>query len=523
MSRGILGLDVGSFSVKAVELRQTLRDLEVVQLRELRLGGGGPDLPERLRELVRVHRLPTQNVVCALPGDRVSSRAIQFPFRDRRKIAAAVPFEVEAQVPFALEDVVVDWSVVRSERSRTHLVATVSPRREVAQLLATLREAEIEPRIVEAEGLVLGNLLGLFDLPGDRILLDVGHRKSTACLLHDGRPVAARAFPVAGQALTEALAKDRDLDAEEAEALKHEEGIFADAGRHPGARDAVDRLAREVVRSLGAFEPWLGGPAAERLAGITLVGGTARLHRLDAFLSERTGVPTRPLELPHGPAAAMLVAGGDPLVFGPATALALRATTRATSRMNFRKQELAYRLDLRRLARELRGTALLAGLALALFAAGIVTSQRMEVARAERLEARVDAMYAEAFPGQPVPDDPVRAMRRAIDDTRERAALLGVYRGNLSALDLLALLSARVPERIDVTVEELSIDGKVIRLRGHTPSFQAVDQLRAELAGVPIFTRIQTSELQADPRRGGNTFSMTVSLAEPGTGEDAGG
>jgi general secretion pathway protein L len=138
----------------------------------------------------------------------------------------------------------------------------------------------------------------------------------------------------------------------------------------------------------------------------------------------------------------------------------------------------------------------------------------MESRRADALEAEAQRIYAEAFPGRPVPADPARAMRNEIRSARERAELLGVYRGNLSALDLLADLSGRVPQSLEVVFEELSIDGKVIRIRGHTNSFQTVDRLRAELAGSPLFTRIQTSELQADDRRGGVTFSMTVSLAE---------
>jgi len=516
MSRGILGLDLGSYSVKAVELRQTLRELEVVQLRELRLGASGATLAERLSEMAKTHRLPTQNVVCALPGDRVSSRTIEFPFRDRRKIAQALPFEVESQVPFDLEDIVIDWAEIASEKGRTELVATLSPRKEVALLLNLLRQAELEPRVVEAEGLVLGNLCGLFELPGRRIVLDIGHRKSTLCLLLDGRPVAARSFPVAGRALTEALAKDLAVDGDEAERVKHEEGIFAEhvASRAPAALAILDRLAREVVRSIGALEPQIGGKPADRLDAITLVGGTARLHRLDEYLSERTGIPTAPLALPEGPAAASLVAGGDPLVFGPAAALALRGSTRAATRMNFRKHELAYKVDFRQIGRELRPTLVLAALALVLLGASAVTTLRLKTQRAEALEAQVATLYSEAFPGRPVPANPARAMSNEIREARERAEVLGVYRGNLSALDLLAELSGRVPQDIDVVFEELSIDGKVIRIRGHTKSFESVDRLRAELGKAPLFTRIQTSELQADDRRGGNTFSMTVSLAE---------
>lgn len=521
MSRGILGLDVGSYAIKAVELRQTLRELEVVQLRELPLGGSGQTVAERLQELMRTHRLPTQHVVCALPADRLSNRVIEFPFRDRRKVAQAVPFEVESQVPFDLEDIVIDWAEIGTDRTKTELVATLSPRKEVALLLHSLRQAGLEPRVVEAEGLVLGNLVGLFDLPGRRIVLDVGHRKSTLCLMLDGRPVAARSFPVAGRALTEALAKDLGVDSEEAERIKHEEGLFADrlAGRVPAALGALDRLAREVVRSLGAFEPLLGSKAADALTGITLVGGGARLHRLDAHLSERTGIETGPLELPHGPAAASLVAGGDPLLFGPAVALALRGTTRATTHMNFRQHELAYKIDLRRIGRELRWTAALAAVAVLLFGASILTSLRLESRRADRMEAEIARLYGEVLPGRPVPADPVRSLRNEIRQARERADVLGIYRGNLSALDLLALLSAQVPDALDVTFEELSIDGKVIRIRSHADSFETVDRLKAELEKEPLFSRIQTSELQADSRRGGNTFSMTISLAAGGDGD----
>jgi len=516
MSRAILGLDLGSYSVKAVELRQTLRELEVVQLREVRLGRSGATLAELLAELAKTHRLPTQNVVCALPGDRVSSRTIEFPFRDRRKIAQALPFEVESQVPFDLEDIVIDWAEIASEKSRSELVATISPRKEVALLLNVLRQAELEPRVVEAEGLVLGNLCGLFELPGRRIVLDVGHRKSTLCLLLDGRPVAARSFPVAGRALTEALAKDLDVDGDEAERVKHEEGILAEAvaARAPMALTTLDRLAREVVRSIGALEPQIGGTPADRLDAITLVGGSARLHRLDEYLSERTGIPTAPLEFPQGPAATSLVAGGDPLVFGPATALALRGSTRAGTRMNFRKHELAYKVDFLQIGRELRWTLVLAALAVLLLGANAITSLRLKTQRAEALEAQVAALYSEAFPGRPVPANPARALATEIREARTRAEVLGVYRGNLSALDLLAELSGRVPADLDVVFEELSIDGKVIRIRGHTKSFETVDRLRAELGRAPLFTRIQTSELQADDRRGGNTFSMTLSLAE---------
>ena len=185
--KNVLGLDLGSHSIKAVELRQTLRGLEPVQLRLHPRVDSEVGLAEEVRRLVRLHHLPVEHVVCALAGDRLSSRRLEFPFRDRKKLRQAVPFEVEGEVPFAIEDVLVDWQIVGGERTQATVAAAIAQRKDITSLLAELAEANCEPRILEAEGFALANLASLFDLPGTRLVADIGHRKTTLCLLTDGK------------------------------------------------------------------------------------------------------------------------------------------------------------------------------------------------------------------------------------------------------------------------------------------------------------------------------------------------
>ncbi|MBW1687159.1 MAG: pilus assembly protein PilM, partial [Deltaproteobacteria bacterium] len=272
--KNVLGLDLGSHSLKAVELQQTLRGFEAVQLRSLPRTNDEIALPDLVQRFVGLHRLATDHVVTALAGDHLSSRRLSFPFRERRKLAQAVPFAVEAELPFELEDVVVDWEIVGGDRSRTEVMAAIAPRSEVSELLALLDQAGCAPRTLEAEGLVLGNLAAVFDLPGRRLLLDLGHRKTTLCVLLDGRAVSARTLPLAGWQLSEALAADRNLSAADAERAKCEEGVFG-AGlgdAPPQTAKVLDRFAREIARTLGAVEDLLGGTPLDEL---TLFGGTA--------------------------------------------------------------------------------------------------------------------------------------------------------------------------------------------------------------------------------------------------------
>jgi general secretion pathway protein L len=510
LARSALGLDLGSFSVKAVEFRQTLRGVEVGAMHALPTADPADPraLPERLREFLRAHPLRGDPVVCAVPADRLTGRRLRFPFRDRRRLAQAVPLAVEDELPFDLERVLVGWERVGGDTAESRVVATAAPRDDVAQLLAVAREAGLEPRVVEAEGLALANLAGFFELPRVGVLVDLGHRKTTLCLVADGTPLASRAIPLGGRGLTEALARERGLDLRAAEQLKCEEGL---AARSAALADGFDRLLREIARSLGAFEPALSEAGATRPDELVLLGGGAHLHGVESQLAERLGLPARRLAAPPGEAGRALLAAGDPALFGPAAALALRGTGRARTKTNFRQAEFATRLDLGRLGRELAWTGALAAVALVLGVALIGTSTALQSRRARQVEAEVARLYTEAFPGSAPPANALSAMQGAVRAAQERADFLGVYRGNLSALDLLAEISARVPKELEIVFEELSIDRQVVRIRGHCESFEAVDRLRAELAEYPPFAQIKLAEVTTD-REGVKSFSATISL-----------
>lgn len=537
-----LGIDVGSHAIKVVELRQTLRGIELVRVHAIPVpppepgtpapappAGAGPDPaaqppsgpapfpPEAaaaLREWAAGQALAGQRVVVAIPGDRVARRRMVLPFRDRRRIGQAVPFEVENETPFDLEDVFVDWELVGGGPSSAEVVAMVVPRREVALRLAALREAGVAPRVLEVEGLALANLAEWVELPGTRLLLDLGHRKTTLCVTTDGKPRYARTLPIGGRHLTEALAADLGVSLDEAERRKIRDGAIG-VGDAATAR-ALERLARDLVRTLGGLEPVLGVAADKAIDGIVLLGGGARLQRIDAWLTERTGIQAARLAVPPGAPAGALLAAGDPLRLGPALALALRGTLKTRTRTNLLQDEFAPRLDLRRFGRSMRGTALWAALALLLAVAAGANRIALESRRANRLEAELAQLWQQAAPGRPLPADVARALVDTLRQTQQRAELLGIYGGNLSALDLLGEISKLVPPGLAVVFEELSIDGQVVRIRGHTDSFAAVDQLRAALVGFPQFTDIRVSEIQADATRGGNNFSVTISLAKAG-------
>jgi Tfp pilus assembly PilM family ATPase len=506
--KNVLGLDLGTHSIKAVELQQGLRSLDAANVRSVRRDE--QELSALVQRFVSVHRLSTEQVVTAIRGDRLSVRRLAFPFSERRKLAQAVPFEVEDAVPFDLEDVVLDWDLISGDRHHGDVIAALAQRSEVSELIACLHEADCDPRTIEAEGLVLANLRGAFDLPGQRLLVDIGHSKTTFCALSEQGPVGARSIQVGGLAITEAIAADRGVSLEEAEEEKCEHGVFDPVlGRAmPKAVAVIEQIAGEMLRFVASLEAVLPGGVQEA----TIFGGTAQMERLDEMLSERTGLVVSRLGLPREEDGASLAAGGSPVLYAPAMALALRGTARGITGFNFRQDEFARRLDLGRYRRDFGTTGVLAAIVAMLAVTSFAMGAILESRSTGNVEDRIAAIYSSARPGEALPSNPIAALREAVRDARDRAEFLGVYSGNLSALDLLGEISRRIPQDLDVVFEELSIDGQTVRIRVVSNSFEAADRLGTELAKYELFSQARIGSIETDRRTNAKRFNVTIAL-----------
>jgi general secretion pathway protein L len=522
--RSVLGLDVGSQSLKAVELRVSPRSLAPGQFRlHPRLDAASP-VAEHIQRFIGVHNLPTNQVACALPASKLSTRRLEFPFSDARRLSQAIPFEIEAETPFERDDIVVDWNLLSGDRSHGSVAAALTKRAHVAEILETLQSGGCDPRVLEAEGLVLANLAPVFGLAGPHLIVDIGHQKTTFCALQDGHPVLARSIAVGGRAMTESIATETGLTTEDAEQRKCEGGALGRGagGASPGVVSIIDRIAREAVRTLEAAESKsVDGPMA-REAVITLIGGGSCLERIDEFLTKRTGLTTQRLRMPADSNHADLVEGIDPVVFGPALALALRLSGESVTRMNFRQGAYAFRQDFSELFnREFRPTGALAAVFVLLLIVSTSMTITLQHRRAGRHHDAAVQLYSEAFPDRsPKPANPVSALGSELRAAQDRANFLGLYSGNRSALELLAELSRAIPSDLAVRITEINIDRNLIRLDVDAEGFEAADRLTSVLSQTHPFEGAKVAgSVKTDRKTGGVSFNVSIPLA--GDGGDA--
>ncbi|MFQ5458615.1 MAG: type II secretion system protein GspL, partial [Myxococcota bacterium] len=510
MYRRVLGLDIGTYGVKAVLSRGGLGRLEVRRFMRQQIEGQGEgDLPAVIRHAMAQFRqeddLTGTEIICAFPGQLASFRRLHLPFTDPNKIKQTVPFEVETQVPYEIDELLLDYQVLEKDADGAQVLVGLTQRDALRDLLARLESAGVDPRILEFDATALSNVAGfLEEADGFVFIVDLGHSKTCLCGLRDGKLHSVRTIPLGGRALTEALQQDLGAENLEAERRKHSAGIDLLERGTPAFTRTLDRLAKEIDRTLNAPEN-TGGGRPDRLL---LCGGTARLRGLPAYLEERVGLPCKLLALKEDERLSLAGRDGDALLVPQALGLSLRGALSApVSRLNLRREEFGYKRDLDVVLQKFMPSMIITAALIVLLIAGVLVKTFKNHAAVTKIEAQIEQVFREANPNVTRVVDPIAQMRQSLGDMKRRTEALGLYAGNVTALDVLREISRRVPVSLDVTLKALSINENTIRVQGGARSFEVAEKLKTELDKIPFFSEVNVGDVRSE-RDGGKSFTL---------------
>ncbi len=517
--RTILGLDIGSYAIKAAVVRAGPRSYAFDRFAHVLLpqDAAADERKAVLSSFLQEHELPLEEIIAALPSERVTQRHFRFPFSDARRVAQAIPFEIEEELPVPLSGLLLAHEQALSSPDQTDVLAIACPRETVGNHLSELRLAGIEPRILEIEGAVLANLstsLGLAD--ASRLVIDIGHRKTTVCLLIDGRPVLLRAIPLAGAQLTEAVGRDLSMPSGVAERHKHEQGIFEATSTKPlgpAVKSVLESLSSEVLRSIQSV---ICDPLNTIAPGHAVItGGTAQIPQLDQYLGEKLGLPCAALRVPEEASGlSELEVAGAPL-YAHSAALALRGVPAArVTGIDFRQGEFAYQQDLSELRRGLLLTAGLLIFVFALWIASLATSVYTAEHRTAGLEETLVGIFLQAFPDASPTASPLTELEQRVSDTRDLADHLGVTHTDLSALEVIRAISERLPPALGVVLTEVNVEPRTIQARGYATDFESAGRVRTELQKLEWVDEVRLTDVVTDARRGGKTFNLAIRVRE---------
>ncbi|ATB37365.1 general secretion pathway protein GspL [Cystobacter fuscus] len=511
----ILGLDLGSHAVKGLLLDTSTRGAAVkafVEVRRAAEGDRQETLRQALRALLEHQELshPDQ-VVVALPGPTLATHQLSLPFTDPKRIEATIPFEVESQIPFDLGEAIYDYQIATQVKDKgSELLVGVVRREELATLMGLLNEVGVDPRVVTHPGITYQNMLLQQGVDEETVaIVDIGHERTTLAIGRPGMGVEfARTFSGGGLNLSRALAAEFQTPLQEAHHWKETHGALASAAQAQGpdgerAAAAFVRGLQPVLRELRPSFKSFTARTRRQVTAVLVCGGTARIPGIAEQLTRDLGIPAKVVTLPQE-AAAAVPPGAQPLA-AQAYSLALRgqASGAKAPRFNLRRGEFAFKGDYDYLKDKM---GLLASfgvtLLLLLIASGVVRNSVLA-----RREAQVDKVLCD------VTQRILGSCEKNYDIALNR--LKGVESPaaalpKLSAVNLLAELTQRVPADVAVTFDRIDIDLERISVRGVTDSSKQIDTIAAALRGHRCFKEVK--EGKVEKTREGNKVSFRLDI-----------
>jgi type IV pilus assembly protein PilM len=335
--RESFGLDIGTSAVKVVQLRQTpagwrLTALASVPLRPDVIAEGTikdpPAVIDAIKEAVAQAGMATRDAAIGVAGRDLMTKKVQLPEVPVKELRDAVELEAEHHIPFAFDEVFLDYHVVKRHDGVMDLIIVAVKKSKVHEYVGVVEGAGLRPVIVDVDGFALGNQFEV-NHPGDLreavALIDMGATVMKTTVVHAGAPIFARDIPFGGNQYTQAIADRLRITFEHAERAKVGETTDVAWDTVVPALEAVSReLALEVRRTFDYF----GSTAeSERIGRVVMSGGAARLRGLTEYLSSTWSIPVevaRPLErIDVDPGLIEQAAGAGPAL-AVAVGLALR-------------------------------------------------------------------------------------------------------------------------------------------------------------------------------------------------------
>jgi type IV pilus assembly protein PilM len=307
-SKSVIGLDVGSCSVKAVELSAKGRG-NTFELSHLGVAQVAPEaivqgaflnsgaITDAIREAVDSAKIRSKNVAAAVSGHSVIVKKVSLPMMTRDELDEQIRWEAEQYIPFDVNEVNLDFQILDSAEDDGNMeVLLVAAKKDlIDDYVQVISEAGLTPVAIDVASFAVENAFEAnyeLDASDTVALVNVGAQVVNINIISKGVPCFTRDITTAGNQYTEEIQKALSISFEEAERIKlggnGSEGHDVVPQEVEQAMQSVtETVIGEISRSLDFFA---ATSAESGIQKVYLAGGAARVSGLPAAFHERTGL-----------------------------------------------------------------------------------------------------------------------------------------------------------------------------------------------------------------------------------------
>jgi len=351
-AKDALGVDLGTTSIKIVQLRGSPGRWSLVRWAHLPLANAGPDVPGPERKQAAVNVLKdyvskqkkgaVKSAAFSVSGNAVIVRYVKFPKMSREEMAKMIQIEAEPYIPFAIPEVNLGFhilgEVVEDGQKKLETVLVAAKKELIESRVEVVQQAGLSPVVIDVDAFALENAYDITRNPAQRdtvMIVHMGASVTTMTIIDGGVSKVVRDVFISGNTITKAIQRNFQLDARQAEEKKAQASLLLTPEDRERAsesnREALQMstvilpvmkdLLAEVQRSLDFY---LSQGSDRQVGRVLLSGGASRLGNLVNYFSQELRLPVEIFDPLANIEGAKAIAPELRPLFAVAVGLALR-------------------------------------------------------------------------------------------------------------------------------------------------------------------------------------------------------
>jgi type IV pilus assembly protein PilM len=308
----VVGLDIGSSAVKAVEVKPAGKGYKVTAFGtepvppDAIVDGAIIDagsVADAIRRVFDGNKAFKAKDVCAsLSGNAVIVKKITLPVMTENELAESIYWEAEQYIPFDIQDVNLDYQILDKNadgaKPTMDVLLVAAKKEKIADYTGVIAQAGRSAVVVDVDAFALQNAYEAnygIEPGAIVVLLNAGASATNINILNGDQSVFTRDISIGGNAYTEALQKELNLPFELADQLKRGQAVdgvtFDDA--RPVLRAVTENVMLEIQKTFDFFK---ATASSDRIDRIMLSGGASRAEGFTEMLSDRFAAPVEGLD-----------------------------------------------------------------------------------------------------------------------------------------------------------------------------------------------------------------------------------
>ena len=303
MKKEIIGIDIGSSSVKLVQLKElkgafTLQNVGILPLPLEAIVDNtlmdSSSIVEAIKKLIKSLNIRVKEAACSVSGNSVIIRKISLPAMPPEELEDQIHWEAEQYIPFDINDVNIDFQILASDQndpSKMEVLLVASKKEIINDYLAVFNEAGINLAVVDVDSFAIQNAFELnYDIGSENVvaLINIGASIMNLNIVKNDVSLFTRDVQMGGNLYTEEIQKQFGVSSEEAEKMKISEASSDQSKLKETISRVNETLAMEMRRSLDFYNTTAG---EGKINNVYMSGGGAKTPMLVEAVQQRLGLP----------------------------------------------------------------------------------------------------------------------------------------------------------------------------------------------------------------------------------------